>query len=337
MLYDNIKIKNIKGIIVIFLKKIKNNSTKNNIVILTIIFFVLFYLFLFRHPADFPTGRMIEIKEGMPLSEVSEHLKDLSVIRSEILFEIFVTTLSSDSGVLHGEYFFDKKLSTFEVARKVTRGEYGLEPVKVTILEGSTIYDIANVFEKKFPKFNSVEFLKEARDLEGYLFPDTYLFLPNVKEDQVIREMKKVFNNRLNDIKDEIYLSGKPIDDIIIMASILEKEARTTESRRIVSGILWKRIEMGMPLQVDAVFPYINGKNTFELTLEDLKFDSPYNTYKYKGLPIGPIANPGLDSILAAINPTPSPYLFYLTGRDGKMYYAKDFEGHKENKRLYLN
>ena len=125
-------------------------------------------------------------------------------------------------------------------------------------------------------------------------------------------------------------------EDIIIMASILENETRTPEDRRIVSGILWKRLKLGMPLQVDASFVYVNGKNTYELTANDLKIDSPYNTYKYQGLPPGPIGNPGLDSILAALNPTTTKYLYFLSSLDGKMYYAQTFEQHKKNRELYL-
>jgi len=121
------------------------------------------------------------------------------------------------------------------------------------------------------------------------------------------------------------------------MASIIEAEARTTESRRIISGILWKRISLGMPLQVDSTFVYINGKNTYELTSDDLKIDSPYNTYVYKGLPPTPIGNPGLDAILAALYPKTSKYLYFLSSKSGDMYYATTFEQHKRNKELYLN
>jgi UPF0755 protein len=121
------------------------------------------------------------------------------------------------------------------------------------------------------------------------------------------------------------------------MASLVEEETRTPADRRLVAGILWKRIKLGMPLQVDAVFPYINGKNTYEVTARDLKIDSPYNTYLYPGLPIAPIANPGLDSIKAAIEPAESPYLYYLSDRAGAMHYAKTFEEHKRNRELYLN
>ena len=121
------------------------------------------------------------------------------------------------------------------------------------------------------------------------------------------------------------------------MASLLEKEARTTESRRIIAGILWKRLEIGMLLQVDAVFGYIINKGSLQLTLEDLSIDSPYNTYRYKGLPIGPIANPGLDSLQAATMPILTDYLFYLSDKEGTMHYSETFEEHKRKKRLYLN
>jgi len=121
------------------------------------------------------------------------------------------------------------------------------------------------------------------------------------------------------------------------MASILEGEALTTSDRKLVAGVLWRRLEIGMPLQVDATFSYVNGKTTFELTLDDLKIDSPYNTYKYKGLPPTPINNPGLNSINAALYPTKTKYLYFLSGNDGKMHYARTFEEHKRNRQLYLN
>jgi UPF0755 protein len=120
------------------------------------------------------------------------------------------------------------------------------------------------------------------------------------------------------------------------MASLVEEEARTLETRRTIAGILWKRLKLGMPLQVDAVFPYIIGKNTYELSIGDLALDSPYNTYKYAGLPPAPITNPGLDAMLAAVTPTDSPYLYYLSDRNGKMHYARTHDGHLANKAAYL-
>ena len=144
------------------------------------------------------------------------------------------------------------------------------------------------------------------------------------------------FNVKIKSIDDAIRAFKKPLKDIVIMASILEAEARTTETRRIIAGILWKRLDIGMPLQVDAAFQYIDGKTTFQLATSDLETDSPYNTYTRKGLPPTPITNPGLDAILATITPIKTPYLYYLTDKDGKMHYAVTHEGHLANKEKYL-
>ena len=128
--------------------------------------------------------------------------------------------------------------------------------------------------------------------------------------------------------------AGDVSKDIVIMASLIEKEVPDSDDRKIVSGILWKRLDIGMPLQVDAVFPYLTGRR--EILSDDLKIDSPYNTYLYKGLPPGPIANPGLDAIEAARNPKSSSYFYYLSGKDGKTHFAKTFAEHLKNKEKYL-
>ncbi len=148
--------------------------------------------------------------------------------------------------------------------------------------------------------------------------------------------MHQTFKKRIATLTSEVEKFGKPVSEIVILASLLEEEASTSEDRRIVSGILWKRLSMGMLLQVDATFQYINGKGSLELTLDDLKIDSPYNTYKYKGLPPTPISNPGLDSIRAAVIPTKTNYLYYLSERDGTMHYATTFAEHLRNKARYL-
>ena len=120
------------------------------------------------------------------------------------------------------------------------------------------------------------------------------------------------------------------------MASLLEEEARQTPTRRTVAGILWKRLDLGMPLQVDATLRYLLGKSSHELTREDLEYDSPYNTYKDAGLPPGPISNPGLDAILAALRPVETAYLYFLTDSEGNIHYARTFEEHVANKAMYL-
>ena len=131
-------------------------------------------------------------------------------------------------------------------------------------------------------------------------------------------------------------LSDHSFSDIVIVASILEKEVKTSESRAIVSGILWKRLALGMPLQVDATLGYITGKTSAELTIDNLNADSPYNTYRNKGLPPTPISNPGLLALDAALHPKSSPYLYYLSDNNGVIHYAVTFEEHKANKARYL-
>jgi UPF0755 protein len=302
-----------------------------------LVIFLSFYFFTIYPPLNFPAGTVIKIEKGQTLDQVSNYFSSRDAIKSQLMFGILVRLVSSESGIIAGDYFFEKPVSVFKIAWRVARGYYGLTPVRVTIPEGVTAEEMLDIFSSKLSEFNPDDFLVLTKDLEGYLFPDTYLFLPNVEAPVVVRTMKNNFYEKIEVIKEELDQSDKSLEDIIIMASILEEEARTTETRRMISGILWKRIEINMPLQVDAVFPYINGKNTYQLSLEDLKIDSPYNTYKHKGLPIGPISNPGIDSILAALNPIPSDYLFYLSDRQGNMYYAEDFDQHRVNKFKYIN
>jgi len=201
--------------------------------------------------------------------------------------------------------------------------QFPLLQVKVTIPEGYTVKDIAEKFNR-FDNFNKENFLKIAK--EGYLFPDTYFLTGKETEKNIVKKMEENFKKKTGDVEPKI----------VIMASLLEKEARTIEDKKIISGILWKRLEARMPLQVDAVFPYIINKISTELTLDDLKIDSLYNTYLYKGLPPAPICNPGLESIEAAKNPTDSLYWYYLSDSKNNIHYAKTFEEHKLNKIRYI-
>jgi UPF0755 protein len=148
--------------------------------------------------------------------------------------------------------------------------------------------------------------------------------------------MKNNFIEKIKTLDDKIKYFNKPLADIIKMAGILEEEARTMETRRVVAGILWKRLSMGMPLQVDSSFKYINGKISKTLTLDDLQIDSPYNSYTHKGLLPTPISNPGLGAIEAAITPIKTSYLYFLTDDAGNMHYGKTFEEHVANKEKYL-
>ncbi len=296
---------------------------------------MLFRVHFFTPPDFFPTHVIYTVEKGQSVSEVAESLAEKKIIRSPFLFKSIVTFLDHSGGIKAGDYFFAEPCNVYVLAKRFTKAEYGIVPTKITVPEGYNVFQIAELLKKHLNKFNSEQFIVSAK--EGYLFPDTYLFPLNSTAGDVISIMEKNFNVKTKDLTEDIKMSGKSLDDIVNMASILEEEARTTETRQIISGILWKRIEIGMPLQVDVTFQYVNGKNSYELSAEDLKIDSPYNTYQNVGLPPTAISNPGYDSIVAALKPTSTPYLYFLSSKAGVMYYAKDFQGHKKNRELYLN
>lgn len=304
---------------------------------LTIFFGVILLLwFLNSPPHDFPVRSIITVEEGESLAAISQFLKGQKVIRSEILFEFAVIIRGGERRLMAGDYFFANPAYIPTVARRLTHGEYGITPIRVTIPEGSTVMEIAAILKNNGLNLSEEEFIALAKGKEGFLFPDTYFFLPNTPSQNIIDVMAKNFERKTIDLESSIERFGKTLEEVVTMASIIEREVMTPDDRRIVSGILWKRIAIGMPLQVDAAFIYVNGTTTPGLSLSDLKIDSPYNTYLYKGLPAGPIGNPGIDSLRAAIEPKLTPYLYYLSDSRGVTYYAQTFEEHKDNKRKHL-
>lgn len=306
--------------------------------IIAICSIILFFMFVIASipPKNFPNGQIdVHISDNSSLSIISDGLANKNIIKSPFLFKIGVVIFGGQKGLFAGDYRFTKPQNSLIVAYRMVKGHQGLPKVKITIPEGTNSYDMAYLYLTKFPNFNAPKFLALALQNEGYLFPDTYYFLSNVKPEEVIKTMRNNFNAKTLSIKSYIESSDKILDEIIIMASIVEEEAKSSEDRRMVAGILWKRLKEGIPLQVDPPFYYITGK-TNGVTYDDLKIDSPYNTYRNKGLPKGPISNPGLDAILATLKPIESTHYFYLTGRDGEMKYADTFDGHIRNKNVYL-
>lgn len=297
----------------------------------------VFMLSLVMAPRNFPVGRVVTIPEGATLSEVATLFSEKGVVASPVVLKAFVALMSGDTAVRAGDYYFNEPLSVTVIAERISKGDYGLDPVRVTFSEGSTVSDMAAVLSTKLPEFDASRFIELAQTHEGYLFPDTYFFAPNIKEEDIIKEMMKTFDDKIASIQESVNNSGRSLEDIVVMASIIEKEAWKEKDRYLISGVLWNRLNIGMPLQVDATFLYINGKNTYNLTQDDLAIDSPYNTYRYKGLPPGPICNPSLSSLEAAAVPEKSKYLFYLADQNGNTYYSQNFEEHKKNKRLYIN
>ncbi len=308
-----------------------------SLAVASLIFFATaFYFVCVKAPDGFPSRAIVTVKENGGLNAVTEDLYKQKVIRSPFWFRALVILTSGQKSVLAGDYLFPKPVGVFAVVSKLTSGSFGLTPVKITFPEGITVSRMATILEDELVDFDTKKFLELAKSKEGYLFPDTYLFAPNVKPSEAIDTLQNNFLKKMETVNAEIKAFKKSQKDIVIMASIVEAEGRTAETRKIIAGILWKRLSIGMPLQVDAPFQYIIGKNTFQLTLDDLKYDSPYNTYKYKGLPPGAIGNPGLDAILATVTPTKTAYFYYLSDVRGGMHYAKTFEEHVLNKEKYL-
>jgi UPF0755 protein len=304
------------------------------LVLLVILFFLFF--FWWQPPVSFPINTIYSVKEGAGISKTATDLCEKSIIKSEFWFKSFLVMFGGLKGLKAGDYALADNQSVFAIAYRLSHADYRLDLIKITIPEGLNVFEISKIISQKFPQITSEQFIKEAAKEEGYLFPDTYNFLPNSTAKEILSAFKENFQIKIKTIESEITKFGKPLGDVIKLASILEEEARTTETRQIVAGILWKRLLMDMPLQVDASFKYINGKGTKDLTLDDLKIDSPYNSYLYKGLPPTPISNPGLEAIRAAISPIKTDYLYFLSDKNGVMHYAKTYSAHLQNKELYL-
>lgn len=288
-------------------------------------------------PPQFPAHHIVTIKKGLSLSEIASTLKQEHVIASALVFETATMLFGGAQGAQAGAYYFNTPDSITTVAYRVSHGLFGVDPVKVTIPEGATVADMAAILTRDIPDFDTNTFLAVAKPKEGYLFPDTYFFSPTATPQDVVDEMYSTFQKKISTIAPLVAQSGHSLSNIVTMASIVEKEAHMLSDKKLVSGILWKRIDIGMPLQVDAPFVYLEGKGSSQLTTTDLATTSPYNTYVHKGLPPTPISNPGIDSLIAAADPTSSPYLFYLSDSGGDMHYAQTFDQHKVNKAKYLN
>jgi len=238
-------------------------------------------------------------------------------------------------------------MSVYQIANAMAQGD--VIKNNAVILEGWDTKDIAKYLESKgicnqdyFISLTKKDYSEEFSflgdkpknaSLEGYLFPDTYEVAKNETCENILNSMLENFDQKLTPgLRAEIKNQKKSIFDIVTMASLLEKEVRTSADKKIVSGILWKRISIGMPLQLDSTIIYITGNP--DISAKDKKTNSPYNTYKYYGLPKGPISDPGIDSITAAIYPTKTNYLYYLT--DGKTIFSETLEQHNAAKAKYL-
>jgi len=323
--------------------------------ILIIGFFVWQGIYLPKNP-DSAEMKIFLVKRGEGIKEISINLKKQGLIQSASLFRLYTLTQGVAGKLQAGEYLLSPSMTIPEITKKFVSGNVIKE--KITIIEGWNLRDIGWYFEGRgmfqaeelfelvgdLPKSKdfSLEFgfLKDKPKnlgLEGYLFPDTYEINKGISLEKIVRKILKNFDRKLTlELREEISRQGKTIFEIVTMASLIEKEVKTKEEKELVSGILWKRLEVGMPLQVDATITYITGKKTTKISIEETQIDHPYNTYRYLGLPPGPICNPGLESILATLYPKDSPYWYYLSTPEGKTIFSKTLEEHNYAKAKYL-
>lgn len=299
----------------------------------------------------------------------AELLEEQGIVRSSYVM-LFSLLVSGDiRNIQAGKYFFDTPRWMFSIAKTITN-PLTRKILTIRIPEGSTLRGIASAYEKlnlfthkelwtftgipaedyREPEKqspladdlkNQFHFLQELPSyatLEGFLLPDTYEFFDDAEPAEVVHKMLQNFEARMRkeNMFEEIKKQELSLYEIITLASLLEREAIHYEDKRIIAGIIENRLKRDMPLQLDASLMYVTGRGSLLLTKEDLDSDSPYNTYEHKGLPLGPIANPSIESIKAALNPQKTNYLYYLSDRHYTIHYSATFEEHKEKKRVYI-
>lgn len=336
--------------------KIKIIYFSLSFLILAIIVFTGYFSLVLRPISSEVIFKPIEIKVGESFNQIAINLEAAEIIRSSMAFQIISVVSGSAHKLKPGSYLLDSALSTPNILRKIIIGP-DLER-EVVIPEGLTFLDIdkklsdAGILQPKALAgfdFDLVkdqyDFLKELKSpikIEGYLFPDTYNFFINSKPEDVVKKILDNFNIKAwpalqtNDQR-------LTTNDILKIASLIEKEVYFSDEKPIVAGIIYKRLKIGMALQVDATIiyakceglvAYCNDSNFYR---KDTGFDSSYNTYLHNGLTPTPISNPGLDSIKSALNPAVTDYLYYLSDpKTKKLIFSKTFEEHNQNRELYL-
>lgn len=310
----------------------------------------------FRRPILASQPTFFTVRPGASLSKVAAELEEKGIIPSAFLLRL-LARLENAGPVQAADYQFLPGISLKELYYDLVEGKSLSPERQVTLVEGWTLEQIADALEQAGIIADKAAFLQAATEntarfvakfdflkdkpaeasLEGYLFPDTYRFFPASEPDVVIEKLLGNFGSKLgDDVRAAIRTSGRNIHEAITLASIIEKEVRTPQEMKTVAGIFKNRLDIGMALQADSTVNYLTKSGRDRSTFEDLAIDSPYNTYKYAGLPPGPISNPGLNAIMAAAAPAETTYFYFLTDSEGRVYYAKTLEEHNENRRKYL-
>jgi UPF0755 protein len=298
--------------------------------------FVTFLKMQDSPPNDFPLDQAITIEIGTNVRAITEQLEAAHIVRSGALLYYTIVLFHDPATVKASSYVFTEPLTTTAVAKRLTEGDFDTDLVRFTHIEGERVTAIAMRASEVLPAFDTDRFIATATQLEGRLFPDTYFVPATYSDEDLLHLMLETFETKLEPLQSLIASSTLSLDETIVLASIIEREANTTESKKMVSSVLQNRLAIGMALQADASIEYILNKPLAELTPEDLEIDSPYNTYLYPGLPPTPIGNPGLEAINAVLEPTQSDYFYYITDDEGVFHYAKTYDEHLRNIERYL-
>ncbi len=344
-----------------FINRIKPNNKRFFRLFLIILFSSLFFLLIsifsflkyLNYYINTPIAKnenivKIEIKSGESVREIATDLEENGLIKNKNIFLFYLKYEGVSSELKAGEYSFSYNQSPKEIIDTLMKGN-DLNR-KITIPEGWTNLKIAeyldeqNVVDKEgflssVQEDYNYDFLRdlpEGIDLEGFLFPDTYEIDNNISADEIVKMMLDNFDRKLTDqIRTQINNSKYNIFEIVTLASIVEREVANDEDRALVAGVFLNRLSIDMPLESCATIQYILNKSEKQFTYEETRTPSPYNTYLNRGLPLGPIGNPGIDSIKAVLNPTESDYLYFLSA-NGKTYYSRTLDEHNEKKAIYL-
>src|SRR5262245_31052499 len=293
--------------------------------------------------------QFVDIPQGSGSLAIAKRLADAGVVHDVNSFRIALWVSGKGRHLQAGEYRFDHPVSAREVADKIARGEIYVRPI--TFPEGLTVKQMAALYESKGfgPAQDFLSAAKnaalvsavdpDAKDLEGYLFPDTYNLKRKENAEQLVAKMVTAFMKALTPaLLEKADERGLTVRQLVTLASIVEKETGNKDERPLVAAVYANRLRIGMPLQCDPTVIYAldrAGRYTGNLTREDLQFDSPYNTYRYAGLPPGPIASPGRASLLAAASPAAVPYLYFVSRNDGSHAFATTLEEHNRNVQQY--
>ncbi len=296
----------------------------------------LYVQHLITPPPGFPVETELIIDEGMTTTAIADRLYAEGFIRSPFVLYAILALFHDPRDLKASTYIFSQPLSATDLASRLMLGDYGNDLVRFIHYEGESRRVLAERADGILRDFDADEFMKITEGLEGKLFPDTYLLPKTYTAKELADLLLETYETRVGPLRAAMAKANLTEDQVINLASILEREANSPESKAMVAGIFLRRLEIGMPLQADATMEYVIDKPLNELVAADLDRESPYNTYLNAGLPPTPIGNPGLTAIQAVLEPASSTYLFYLTGNDGEFYYANTYDQHKVNINRHL-